>query len=290
MKKSMVKHWAIIFVALTAIALLLLCGAAQACDKLDCWVGIKTGQGEDFLKLYNCGQVDIISADEREMLLYSWKRKLHPDSVWMFSDTLQPNRVVHRRTINSDDWCARVDTITRARGGFKIESWYEYKDDYDTLLSLVFDTIWGSPRFDTTWVLCCDSAARKLVGITKTVRWDLDTLPWDSWVNHPERWYIESVDTLCPLHNVKGFGVFKDQDRFWNDTCDINSFIFECGYLFKTDTTWAKKIPLSEEYLTPDDWRKLRKLISVIEWCPDNKCLIWKEEAYGCKIGHGVGL
>ncbi len=112
---------------------------------------------------------------------------------------------------------------------------------------------------DTTWILCCDSAARGISPIDTTYRQrsngQIDTMIWSITetidrrytLQHPERWYIKSVDTILRCtHNNKHGGLF-------------GPLPYICRPLF--DTTWAKKIPLSEVWVTPYEKWKLRQLL-----------------------------
>lgn len=112
---------------------------------------------------------------------------------------------------------------------------------------------------DTTWVLCCGSAARGLTtqAIIDISDWIVkiapDTLlPYNNRFDFPERWYIESVDTTKPdfIHfcDVMGCECWKEQ--------------------IKVCTTWAKKIPLSEVRLTLEEIERLMKFLQL---APDDK-------------------
>lgn len=87
--------------------------------------------------------------------------------------------------------------------------------------------------------------------------------PRPGWVVNPERWYIEKVDTTYTLDLGKR-GIRREPDS-------IIGFIWFAGYVYYNcrqhradtlvDTTWAKKIPLSDKWLTPDQWDRLLRLI-----------------------------
>ncbi len=220
MKKFIVKHWAasfwvIVFVALTAITLLLLCGAAQACER---------------------------------------DGTIHPDSVCIHGVRYggeYDSAVIHRRWISDSlDWCVgRVDTTWS-------DSTYYHSASSAWVCNMIDQYIMS---IDTTWVLCCDSAARGMRKLSDEAVRQMriadfagtdDTIPKPDWIQYPERWYIESVDTteseFIHVCDVMGCECWKEQ-------------------LLKICTTWAKKIPLSEVWLRPNEVIKLKWMLEGVK-------------------------
>lgn len=287
------------------LTLLLLCGAAQACD----W-----------------------PVPHHPKVLPCTLKTIYSDSM---IDTTTLSGIVHKRMVFPDDWCVgRVDTICNNSHILNVITGeingvlgaHSYKRcGYQYL------------EIDTTWVRCCDSAARGNSIVVKTeedsivVLWRTDVIDTGKtldWITNPEDWHIKSIDTIvgwcfhaiypsCPCREVgccakvdtvwekNSVPVVKGKSYYEATYTDSNPCvpifspaIMDCRplwkrfpkrwyiklvdttfsdplyhwggdkwvlydndpYIISIDTTWAKKIPLAEKYLTPEEWEKIECL------------------------------